>query len=284
MRTAAWLGLLGLVALGCAREPAAPPPLSPLMPPPPGYAWPPRVVSAEPGSANAALLAYPALSPGAPIDGSAPAAADAPAPLAAPAVLSSVTIPSGDACIARLGELGIAHRRLAQRRGVDTPILVEGPLGGVEYVAGGGLPFESDCRLAIALHDVGPVIAELGIERLRYSGVYTYRMSRTGRLSLHAHGLAIDVHFAFKDGKWLSVKDDYQAGLTDGCAATSPPLNQLACQLGRTRLFKELLTPDHNADHRDHLHLAIAPIPPPAEGKTATAERSGGSASRAAEP
>jgi hypothetical protein len=273
MRTAASLGLLGLVALGCVREPGPPPPLPPLMPPPPGYAWPPRVMAEHSDSASAALLGSPAALPGAPIGGSAPSATQAAAPLARPVVLSSASIPAGEACMARLSELGIAHRRLDQRRGVETPIVVEGPLAGVEYVAGAGLPFESDCRLALALHELGPVIAELGIEKLRYSGVYTYRMSRTGRLSLHAHGLAIDVHFALKDGKWLSVASDYQAGLADGCATGSPALNQLACQLGRTGLFKELLTPDHNADHRDHLHLAIAPLPPQAEARTVTAER-----------
>ena len=26
------------------------------------------------------------------------------------------------------------------------------------------------------------------------------------------------------------------------------------------RLFRELITPDHDADHRDHVHLAIVPL------------------------
>jgi hypothetical protein len=273
MRTAVWLGLLGLAGLGCVREPGAPPPLPPLMPPPAGYAWPPRVLAEHDDPASAAQLARSPATPGAPVSGSDPAAAAPATPLAAPAVLSSATIPGGEACLARLDELGIAHRRLDARRGIDTPIVVEGPLGGIEYVAGAGLPFESDCRLAIALHQVGPLLAELGVEKLRYSGVYTYRMSRTGRLSLHAHGLAIDVHFAEVAGKWLSVASDYQAGLSDGCLDSAPPLNRVTCQLKRTGLFKELITPDHNADHRDHLHLAIAPLPAPKASGTITARR-----------
>jgi hypothetical protein len=38
-------------------------------------------------------------------------------------------------------------------------------------------------------------------------------------------------------------------------------LNRLACRFAQLRLFQELLTPDSNADHRDHLHFAIARAP-----------------------
>jgi hypothetical protein len=47
----------------------------------------------------------------------------------------------------------------------------------------------------------------------------------------------------------------------NGCVDEAPVLNRLACRLSQLRLFQELLTPDSNADHRDHLHLAIAREP-----------------------
>jgi hypothetical protein len=244
---------LALALLGCARVTVPPTSPTPAAPVPASYGWPPVVnrgpeLARWPGPAELPLASGPR-----PV-GTAPA----PGPLARPVAVSTAPIPAGDACVAELGALGIRHRRLEERRGVETPVKIEGPLGGIDYVAGAGLPFESDCRLAIALHQVGPVLATLGITKLRYSGVYTYRMSRTGRLSLHAHGLAIDVHEAFADGTWLSVKRDYQAGLTEPCADGAPLLNRATCKLKATSLFRELLTPDHNADHRDHLHLAIS--------------------------
>jgi hypothetical protein len=210
----------------------------------------------------------------APLGAATPSASPAPAPVP---LLTPAAIPGGNACISRLGELGIAFERLDARRGIEMPIVVQGPLGGIDYVAGAGLPFECDCRLAVALHAIGPALRDLQIDKLRYSGVYTYRMSRVGRLSLHAYGLAIDVHFAFSAGRWQSVEGDYRRGLADGCASDSPVLNRMACTLERTRMFKELLTPDDNADHRDHLHFGIAPLgPPPSSegaGKSITAQR-----------
>jgi hypothetical protein len=247
--------IVSLVALGCARESRPPAPPAPLAPAPPGYAWPPQVL----GQPLARVPVAPAT----------PASVRQAEDLGAPEpVLSASEIPSGEACLNRLVELGIQHHKLDARKGVETPIVVTGPLGGIEYVAGAGLPFEADCRLAIALNDVGPILVDLGVEKLRYSGVYTYRMSKAGRLSLHAYGLAIDVHAAFAEEQWHEVKTDYQAGLAESCTSSAPLLNRVKCQLERTQLFKELITPDDNADHRDHLHLAIAPTtPPPAAEK-----------------
>jgi hypothetical protein len=50
-------------------------------------------------------------------------------------------------------------------------------------------------------------------------------------------------------------------------------LNRLACSFKSTGLFKELLTPDYNADHHDHFHLAIEPIGEPPEPLPASDSR-----------
>jgi hypothetical protein len=96
---------------------------------------------------------------------------------------------------------------------------------------------------------------------MRFSGAYSYRMAKVGRLSLHAYGLALDVHEVTADGKSYVVARDFAKGLPNGCAEGAPLLNRLACRLAQLRLFQELLTPDSNADHHDHLHIAIAREP-----------------------
>jgi hypothetical protein len=90
-------------------------------------------------------------------------------------------------------------------------------------------------------------------------GAYAYRTTRAGRTSLHAFGLAIDVGGVDVSGRRLSVASDYQLGGAS-CDSAAPPLNNLACQLRRTGFFEEVITPDDDEDHKDHLHLAIVPL------------------------
>jgi hypothetical protein len=175
--------------------------------------------------------------------------------------LIAAEFPAGDACMERLRDSGVTFQPVSDKRGVDTPIAIDGPLGGVRYWTLGGGPMVSDCRLALALARVAPELRALGISALRFSGAYSYRMARVGRLSLHAYGLALDVHEVIADGKSYVVARDFAKGLPNGCSSEAPVLNRLACRLAQLRVFQELLTPDSNADHRDHLHLAIARVP-----------------------
>ena len=182
-----------------------------------------------------------------PIAPSAPKAKSEPAPL-----------PAGESCLAKLTELGIAFRTLPERRGVETPIIVEGPIGGVRYHAYGAVPLICDCRLALALFQVSPLLTSLDITGARFSGAYVYRRTRSGRPSLHARGLAIDIHeLSSKSGRF-SVKHDFERGLPEPCGPGLPLLNTVACRLRASSLFRELLTPDSDPDHHDHFHLGIA--------------------------
>lgn len=175
--------------------------------------------------------------------------------------LVAAEFPSGDQCLSQLRELGVPFQVLDGKRGVSTPIAIEGPIGGVRYWTVGAGPMVSDCRLALALGKVSPELRGLGISAIRFSGAYSYRMARVGRLSLHAYGLALDMHEVIADGKSYVVARDFAKGLPNGCAEQAPLLNRLACRLAQLRLFQELLTPDSNADHHDHLHIAIARAP-----------------------
>jgi hypothetical protein len=181
-------------------------------------------------------------------------------------VAPSAAIPGGDACLGELARLGVAFQRLPSLKGVDTPIDVVGPVGGIRLRAGAGLPSRCDCRLAVALAWAAPRLAALGVHELTFSGAYVYRTQRNGRPSLHARGLALDVHAFVTPAESASVKTAFAKGIGPaGCAPNAPLPNRAACALRDTGLFKELLTPDSDADHHDHVHLAIAPLAPRAQ-------------------
>jgi hypothetical protein len=218
----------------------------------PGYAWPPQVLRAT----SAASLS------GAQTGQTTTGQAGRLLPVrnAAKGTVS-LDIPSGDACLRELLGLGVAFRRKGETIGVDTPVAVSGAIGGIRYYANGNLPLLCDCRLAVALHRIAPLLQQAGVREARFSGAYSYRTTRTGRLSLHARGLAIDLHEFVVAGRTLSVDRDYARDLSPDCSPSGPVLNRLACDLRASGLFRELLTPDYDADHHDHFHLAIAPLP-----------------------
>ncbi len=252
----AWVILVGLMPLGCVKESVLP--TDPLRTPvnAPGYAWPPHVTFVD--SYGPSQGAAEATSAGMMMSERGPEPRLWSAPGAQVPVISSEQAPGAEACLRRLTEQGVIFEQPKERRGVTTPVVVKSDLGGIEYVAGAGLPLELDCRMALTLTEAAPIARALGVTHFRFSGAYVYRMSRVGRLSLHAHGLAIDIHAAKAGGSWHEVKGGYKPGLADGCAEDAPVLNRVACEFKKTGRFRELLTPDYDADHHDHLHLGIA--------------------------
>jgi hypothetical protein len=174
--------------------------------------------------------------------------------------LASLAIPDGDACLAWLDEHAVAYRVLDPMPGVHTPVSVTGRLGGVRYESEGKTSLVCDCRLAVALDWVSPELRSMGVSEVRHFGAYAYRTTKTGRPSLHALGLAIDVHELRIGGRNFDVERDYERGIGKSCSADSPTLNRLACTLQKSGFFQEVLTPDDDRDHRNHLHLAIAPL------------------------
>ncbi len=163
---------------------------------------------------------------------------------------------SGRACLDELDATGVHYRPLPELRGVETPVEIQGPIGPVTFWVNGNGPLRLDCRMALTLHQLGPLFSAHHVSRVRFSGAYVYRSTRSGRLSHHAHGLALDMHDLVLDGQTLSVKKDFLRATT--CTEQAPALNRLACALREAHVFEELLTPDYNADHYDHLHIAVS--------------------------
>jgi hypothetical protein len=87
-----------------------------------------------------------------------------------------------------------------------------------------------------------------------------YRTSHPGRMSMHAYGLAIDVHALEIGGATLDVKKAFARGQGTTCTAGMSALNLVACRLRNQGLFKELIGPDDNAAHHDHFHLGMKPL------------------------
>jgi hypothetical protein len=178
----------------------------------------------------------------------------------------SLRIPGGQACLDWLPKRGIQYRPLPARVGVETPVEVLGPIAGVKYRSGDGGAVVADCRLVLALDWIGPYLREQGVSEVGHSGAYVYRTQKNGRPSRHALGLAIDLHRFRVGGASVDVETQFGRGLGEGCGEDAPALNRIVCQLRRLQLFEEVITPDHNADHHDHIHLAISPVDANAAG------------------
>ncbi len=175
-----------------------------------------------------------------------------------PSARQSLRIPGGERCLSLLNQLGIKYERIATRGRMNTPVKVTGDIAGIRYVSEGRPSLICDCRLALALHWSAPVLSAWHISEIEHYGAYVNRGTRGGRPSLHAQGLALDAA-RFKFSRMSqSVSEDFGRGA--GCWPEAPVLNRVVCQLRGLGLFRELITPDHDADHHDHVHLAIAPL------------------------
>jgi hypothetical protein len=181
------------------------------------------------------------------------------------------------ACLALLRKVGIAFTTQPAVRGIRTPVVIKSAIQGVKLVPRGRREALMDCALARALYEAGPVLRGLEIDAMEYSAAYDYRSRRDSpALSAHARGLAIDVHAVHSRSRRYQVATDYEKGVGQwvrlrpgpgalaGCIGKPATeagklLRTLACRLKLGTSFQILVTPDDNADHRDHLHLEVYP-------------------------
>lgn len=170
-------------------------------------------------------------------------------------------LPGSVDCLTRLAARGVHFRTLDHELGVHTPIVIDGPIAGVRYYTGGNGPLITDCRLALALALVGVELTAYGVTDVRFSGAYVYRLSAKRRVSLHAYGLAIDMHGFTRNGVHYEVKRDFHKGLGTALDVDAPVVNAIAARFHNSGLFHEYLTPDDNADHHDHVHVGVSPLP-----------------------
>ena len=155
---------------------------------------------------------------------------------------------------------------------VATPMRLNGGLRGIRFIAPGPRSVFGilDCRLALVLDELAPVLAEHEVTAVHVDSMYRPRakMSSSRRPSQHSHGLAIDIMaFTFSDGRTLTVKDDWHGALaTKVCGPGTQPVEptsgalklwNLVCAIAKKGLFHHMLTPNFNKEHEDHLHFDI---------------------------
>ncbi len=175
------------------------------------------------------------------------------------ATTSPSPIPGGATCLRELERLDVPFRSSEPVLGIATPVVLAGNLDGIRFYAADRRPFLADCRLVLALRKVTPDLRALGVSAIRFSGAYVYKLTHPGRMSMHAFGLAADLHAFEIHGTLLEVKRDFEHGL--GCRDAMPALNQVACRIRAHGVFKEQLGPDDNAAHFDHFHVGLKPLP-----------------------
>jgi Extensin-like protein C-terminus len=180
---------------------------------------------------------------------------------------------SGQQCLSELGRRKLAVKRWrGAALGVNTPVRVTGPLGGVRYVTPGAKsPYGIlDCRLAVTLADLGQLLRQHGVAEVRVDNMYRPKAHLPGKKkpSQHAYGLAIDLtRLKLDDGTELIVERDFQGAIGEpvcgkdarvGLGKEAGKLRDVICDVARAELFHHILTPNHDAAHRDHFHLDIA--------------------------
>lgn len=156
--------------------------------------------------------------------------------------------------------------------GVRDPVLLRGPLGGVEVEYEGRREQHAvlDCRLVVALLRWAPVLRAAHVAAIRHISVYRGGavVGHSSRPSGHAAGLAIDVRYLrLDDGTELDVLTDWGDRTRDAppCdaypdePAQSAMLRSIVCQAVAQDLFQTVVTPHHNAEHQNHVHLEVVP-------------------------
>ncbi|HUQ01645.1 MAG TPA: extensin family protein [Kofleriaceae bacterium] len=192
---------------------------------------------------------------------------------------ATVDVMVGDPTIATcrewLTKYGITYTAGPMNPGVPDPVTVTTPINGMPFRYSGNAnvraTFFMDCSLARSLVLAAPHMRSRGVVEVTDIGVYNYRcIGGVGTppdcpngISQHAYAKGIDLA-GFKDtaGTFYSVNDDWviDPSTEKTCeAATSNEkdafLHDLICALKGDKVWNIVLTPNYNADHRNHFHV-----------------------------
>ncbi len=163
--------------------------------------------------------------------------------------------------------------------GVVDPVTAKMPINGVPYKTVGATnprtTMFADCRIIKSLVLAAPSFRERDITQVTDYGVYNYRcIGSVGTppncpngISQHAYAMAIDLAgFTTSDTTFYSVNDDFviDPNTEKTCQAATEPgkdklLHELICELKSAKVWNIVLTPNYNADHRNHFHVDLTP-------------------------
>jgi hypothetical protein len=185
-----------------------------------------------------------------------------------------VTPPLDTGCHAMLDALGLDWAIAAPEHGIADPVRVQPVIHGVTYryeTSTTPTAMLMDCQLAPRLARLSDLVSTYGIVEIEHIGIYNYRCIGGGNPdtdgctpSMHARAMAIDLHaFIFADRSEYNVETDFVITRThDSCPMVSSSeadrvLKELACTMVADRIFQIVLTPNYNADHRNHFHVDL---------------------------
>ena len=201
------------------------------------------------------------------------------APIATASVAVHVRAPDVADCHGWLDLYRIDYRVGPSADGVADPVTLTPPINGVAYRyltnTAPRATFFMDCSLARTLAAAAPLLRARGITEVADLGVYNYRCI-AGRgtppdcevgLSQHAFATALDIAgVTDAAGVYYSVNDDWviDPPAEPTCAAATEPgkdrfLHELVCSLKAAGLWHIMLTPNYNAEHRNHVHVDLTP-------------------------
>jgi hypothetical protein len=179
-----------------------------------------------------------------------------------------------DRCYEDLAAAGVAFERVEPARalGVEMPVRLLGPIGGVTVRARGDDRVHAvlDCRLSLALLSWAPALAAAGVVGIEHYSIYRprARTPRDGKVSGHARGLAIDAaRFHLTNGEVLDVLTDWEDRERGSAPCPRRPeeawpsrlLRGVVCEAVESSLFQVVLTPHHDRAHDNHVHLELKP-------------------------
>jgi hypothetical protein len=181
-------------------------------------------------------------------------------------------------CADELALYKVAFTAGPANEGVADPVTADVPINGVSYrvldAANPRTKMFGDCTLIRSLARAAPILRGHGIVEVSDLGIYNYRCIGGGTppncpqgISQHAYATAIDIA-AFEDdaGERSVVNDDWviDPDSEDTCAAPTEPgkdqfLHTVICDLKNANTWNIVLTPNYNADHRNHFHVDLTP-------------------------
>jgi hypothetical protein len=158
--------------------------------------------------------------------------------------------------------------------GIADPITVTTPINGVAYrYSGNAEPrttLMGDCSLIKSLAAGASIMREHDIATLVDIGVYNYRCIDQSKsppnctMSQHAYAKAIDIAaWETTAGEKYTVLTDWNIDpATTTCSAETTPgkdafLHEVICALKKAGVWNIVLTPNYNADHRNHFHVDL---------------------------
>lgn len=191
----------------------------------------------------------------------------------------TITEPAAASCREWLDLYGVTYDEAGEQPGVDDALQLHVPVNGMSWrYSGNENPRTSfavvDCTLALSLAQAAPHLRARGVVEVTDIGVYNYRCIGGGPppdcpngISQHAYAKAIDIAgLTDEAGTFYSVNDDWviDPDAEETCDAPTDPgaddfLHRAICELKAAGVWNIVLTPNYNADHRNHFHVDLTP-------------------------